>query len=211
MNTKTLAVLALLAAFLTAGSATPALAQADTAVWGSRTHWVTGMVGGQLNDLGDQFDDFGANFKKEIGFGARYQYNFTERWAAEGSFLYTPTNVELIQTGSEVSVDTSYYNGNVVFNILPGRRFQPYVTGGAGIAQLDVQSGGDTENQFAGNFGGGVSVFATDRIAFRFDARDYIYAADSFDATSMAALNLPADFDETINDLSINFGVSIGF
>ena len=128
-NTFKITIVALVAASLTS----PAFA--ETPAW---RHQVTGFVGGQLFDLGDQFDDFGANFRKEMNLGARYQYNITPRWGIEGSFLYTPVNAELVRVSREVSVDTSYYNGNVVFNILPGQKIAPFVTGGAGGVTLDV-------------------------------------------------------------------------
>ena len=83
-------------------------------------------------DVGDQFDDFGANFQKEMNLGARYQYNVTPRWGIEGSFLYTPVNAELARLSRDVSVDTSYYNGNVVYNILPDKQIVPFATAGIG-------------------------------------------------------------------------------
>ncbi len=202
-------ILAVLTVLLMAG-ATSALAQTEEE-WGARKHMVTGFVGDQIFDLSDNFEDFGANFQKEVNIGGRYQYNITPRWGVEGSVLFTPVNAELRSLGSDVSVDTWYYNGNVVFNILPHKRWNPYVTGGAGAVTLDVQSGGDTETYFAGNFGGGLQANITPRIGFRIDARDYIYTADSLDTKSLTALSLPGGFDETIHDLAINFGVTIGF
>jgi outer membrane beta-barrel protein len=189
-----------------ASSSAPAFA--ETPSW---RHQVTGVVGGQLFDLGDQFDDFGANFQKEMNIGVRYQYNITPRWAVEGSFLYTPVNAELVRLSRDVSVDTSYYAGNVVLNLLPGRKIAPFVTGGAGGVTLDIQSGGDSETYFAGNFGGGVMTTIADRWSFRVDVRDYVYTVDSLNPQSRVTLDIPSNFDETVHDLSVDFGVTFGF
>jgi hypothetical protein len=109
-----------------------------------------------------------------------------------------------------VSVDSWYYNGNLVFNIIPHGRIIPYATGGAGLVTLDVE-GGDRENRFAGNFGGGVLARVTDRIGIRFDVLDYVYEAKDLDTQSTAALGVPVSFDRTIHDLALDFGVSIAF
>lgn len=174
-------------------------------------HQVTGFVGSQFFDVGDQFDSVGANFQKEMNLGARYQYNITHRWGVEGSFLYTPVNAELTRVARDVSVDTSYYNGNVVFNILPGNRFAPFATGGVGGVTLDVQNGGSRETYVAFNFGGGVSAPISDRWSFRFDVRDFVYTVDSLNPPSVTSLEVPASFDETIHDLSLDFGVTFSF
>lgn len=206
MNNLVRNAIVAMAMLIAASSLTPVFA--ETPMW---RHQVTGLVGGQLFDLGGQFDDFGANFQKEMNFGARYQYNLTPRWGVEGSFLYTPVNAELTSLSREVSVDTSYYAGNVVVNLLPGRRIAPFVTGGAGGVTLDVQGGGDTETYFAGNFGGGIVATIADRWSFRVDVRDYVYAVDSLNPESVTTLAVPSTFDETVHDLSVDFGVTFGF
>lgn len=188
------------------GATAPLFAQ--TAFW---RHEVTGVVGGQLSDVSGQYDDFGANFQKEMNLGGRYQYNITPRWALEGSFLYTPVNAELARLSRDVSVDSSYYSGNVVFNILPNHRFVPYATGGIGGVTLDVQSGGETETYLGFNFGGGITAPISDRWSFRVDVRDFVYTADNLNPASVGALEVPASFDETIHDVSIDFGITFGF
>jgi opacity protein-like surface antigen len=127
----------------------------------------------------------------------------------EGSFLYSPGNTELIRApiDTDVNVDSYYYSGNVMYNILPSKKFVPFATGGIGGVSLDV-SGGNTENYLTYNFGGGVLYRLSRRIMVRFDARDYVYTVDSLGDGSVAALNLPANFDETIHDLSLSGGVT---
>ena len=202
VNNTIVALAALVAASLTG----PAFAQMT-----SGQHQITGFVGGQLFDVGDQFDDFGANFQKEMNLGARYQYNVTPRWGIEGSFLYTPVNAELARLSRDVSVDTSYYNGNVVYNILSDKRIVPFATAGIGGITLDVQDGGDTESYLGFNFGGGVRAPISDRWSFRFDVRDFVYSADNLNPESVSALDVPSSFDETIHDISLDFGVTFSF
>ena len=196
------ALAALVAASLTA----PAFAQMS-----SSRHQITGFVGGQLFDVSDQFDDSGANFQNETNLGARYQYNITPRWGIEGSFLYTPVNAELARLSRDVSVDTSYYNGNVVYNILPDQQIVPFATAGIGGVTLDVQSGGDTESYLGFKFGGGVIAPISDRWSFRFDVRDFVYSADNLNPESVSVLDVPSSFDETIHDISLDFGVTFSF
>lgn len=172
---------------------------------------VTGFVGGQLFDVGDQFDTAGTNFKTEVNLGARYQYNFTQHWAVEGSFLFSPGDTELVRAAlPDVSVDAYYYGANVLYHILPDQKIIPYATAGIGGVSLDV-SRGDTESFVTFNFGGGVLYPLNHRFSVRFDVRDYVYNADGLGGRSLSALRLPGNFDETIHDLSLNGGVSFVF
>jgi len=172
---------------------------------------VTGVVGAHLFDLTDDFKDSGVDIQEKINFGARYQYNFTPRWGVEGSFLFTPSTPQVIANAVEVDMDTWYYSGNVVFNLLTEGKVIPYVTGGGGGVTLDVQNGGDRETYFGGNFGGGVAVAVVPRLSIRGDVRDYVYAVNELTIGSAEALGLPVTFDETIQDLALTFGVTLHF
>lgn len=198
--------MALLASLILAGGALPASAQIEAG-----SQMVTGFAGGQLFDIGDQFTSSGTNFQTKVNLGARYQYNFTPHWGVEGSFLYSPGDTELLRGAfPDVSVDAYYYSANAVYNILPKQKIVPFVTAGIGAVNLDV-SRGDTESFFTFNFGGGVLYPVARRFLVRFDVRDYVYSADGLGNDSLAALRLPANFDETIHDLSVNGGVSFIF
>ncbi len=193
------------AAILAFAAATSAFAQEPG------RHRVTGFVGGQLFDVGDQFSDIGAEFQTEANFGGRYQYSLTERWAVEGNFLFSPGNTELLSAGiSDVDVDAYYYTGGVVYKILTKSRFTPYVTGGAGAVTLDV-SGANTDTKFVGTFGGGVSYDVGRGIGVSFDVRDFVYSTGELGSDSIRTLQLPGGFDETIHDLSLSGGVSFTF
>jgi hypothetical protein len=61
------------------------------------------------------------------------------------------------------------------------------------------------------NFGGGALYDVNPRLAVRFDARDYLYEPSDLSSSSLVALQLPARISETINDLSLNAGLSVRF
>lgn len=193
--------------FVTAFLIPPAFAQVPTG-----RHTVTGFLGSQLFDVGDQFDSFGDNLKTELNFGGRYQYNVNERWGLEGNFLFSPGNTELLRAGiTNVNVDAFYYTGGVVFNILTHSSFTPYLTAGAGAVTLDVGNRGNNETKFAGSFGGGLLYGLGHGLSARFDLRDFVYNADGLGDNSVQALQLPKNFDETINDISVTGGLSFTF
>ena len=50
-----------------------------------------------------------------------------------------------------------------------------------------------------------------DRWSFRLDVRDFVYAVDSLNPESVTTLDLPSSIDETVHDLSVDFGVTFGF
>ncbi len=191
---------------LTLVAARPAAAEVEAG-----SQMLSGFVGAHLFDVGDEFDNRGASFNTEVDLGARYEYNFTAHWGVEGSFLYSPGNTELARRGlSDADVDAYYYNGNVVYHILPERRLVPFATAGIGGVSLDV-SGGNTESFFTFNFGGGVLYSVNHRWAVRFDARDYVYNADGLGSRTIDRLGLRTGFDETIHDLSLNGGITLFF
>jgi outer membrane beta-barrel protein len=201
-----LAAMVVMAAW--AGTAAAQRAESD-----GRRHWVTGIAGGQLADLTDELEAGGVSFQEEVNFGGRYQYNITPRWGIEGSVLYTPLNAEFMGTTREASVDTWYYNGNVVFNILPSGTFIPYVTGGAGAVTYDspADEADLTKTRFAGNFGGGILVKGGERWGIRFDVRDYVYNVKDVDTTSVGTAGFPSTFDEIVHDLAFDVGISLSF
>lgn len=101
-------------------------------------------------------------------------------------------------------------HGNVNYHILPERRFDPYLTGGAGVSVLDTE--GDPAEQFpSGNFGGGILVSLTDRVMVRSEIRDFVYTVDNLDPQAAAALGVGPGFDEVVNDLQVTGGFAIRF
>jgi len=208
------------ALLLAATWSAPAWAQSEDLYvkTGAGTQMITGFMGGQLIDLGDQFEFEGAHFPTQIDFGARYQYNLTDRWGVEGSFLFSPGEPQLAFTVfPQVEVDAYQFHVNGVYNILNHSRVVPYATAGLGAVRLSISGRGPgvgqngSETFLAGNFGGGVLYQVAERVAVRVDMRDLIYHADHFDGDSLQVLRLPVDFTKTIHNLALNVGLSFVF
>jgi outer membrane beta-barrel protein len=176
----------------------------------TQRHHITGQIGYQLFDVTDELDDAGAELNEEITFDGRYEYRLTPNWGIEGFVTYSPAKADIFSDAQETDVDAWYATGGVTYGFLPRSILKPFVFGGVGAAILDV-SGGDTESYFAGNFGGGVEVVVHRNWAVRGEVRDFIYSVDNLDPASAAALGLPADFDDTINDLQVSAGVTFSF
>ncbi|MDA2926920.1 porin family protein [Acidobacteria bacterium AH-259-G07] len=146
-------------------------ARAQAENFGDQRFLVSGFVGGQIFDLGDELEDAGADIDPEVFFGGRFEYRFSPHFGVEGSVSFSPATADLLGaapgTGFSASdVDTWDIHGNLVYHILPHSAVDPYVTGGLGTRILDI-TGGDTESYFAGNFGGGLFVPLSKRFALR--------------------------------------------
>jgi hypothetical protein len=107
-----------------------------------------------------------------FGSGFRAAYNFNRRFAMEGTFAGTTNNhlATLSDLGATPAItDTNalfFVHGNGVFHLLTGR-IAPYLTAGLGIL-------GTIENEtLTFNYGGGLKIFTTRRLAIRLDARRY--------------------------------------
>lgn len=197
------------------GLASNAHAQAVEAPWISTgTQMVSVHAGGQIFDLGDQLDVTGTEVNAEFNVGGRYQYDFSDHVGVEADLTFSPSDFDFAgPTLTTRDVDTLYYTGNVIYNILPAANIVPYVTGGAGAVTLFVDNLGSTTNEtrFVGNFGGGVVVPMTQRLGVRFDVRNYIYQFDNLENAFGEGVTFPPGFDETVNDLSVSGGVSVLF
>jgi opacity protein-like surface antigen len=173
----------------------------------------TGFVGGQVFDLGNGLQNAGANFTPEVGLGGRIQHNFTNTFGIEGNFNYSPGRSELFPTppsATKTNVNAFYYAGNAVYTFMPARRWNVFATGGFGGVSLQVQNA-STDTFPAFNYGGGVTYDVTTRVRVRGDVRNYWYTVNNMSPDSLQALNLPDNFDKTVNDLSWTFGGSFRF
>lgn len=172
---------------------------------------ITGFVGGQIFDLGDELEEAGADIESDVFFGGRFEYRFHPHFGVEGNVGFSPATADLLGLGSSGSdVDSWDIHGNLVYHILPNSRIDVYATGGVGTRILDIDRG-DTESYFAGNFGGGVLVPMNKHWALRGDARWFVYSVDDLDASSVLALGVAPGFDETIYDLKVSGGVTFAF
>lgn len=116
--------------------------------------------------------------------GLRYGYYFTKSWGLEGSLGFSPNTANGVAgaRGGEVDLDVYYLDVNAVWNFTPNSKAVGYLTGGAGIAQADLDKpilgvvGGrsvaiDDDSGFTLNAGVGLSYFATDHLIVRLDGR----------------------------------------
>lgn len=194
---------ATLAAALIAASAT---ASAQTS---PGRHTLTGFGGVQLFDLGRKFDAFETELQTTFHFGGRYQYNVNERWSVEWNVLYSPGTAAPRDAG-DVEIDAFYYTGGVVYHFPTQSRLVPYLAGGAGSSTFAVDGGG-SDASLTLSFGGGVLYNLERGLAIRVDVRDFVSYTGSISPASLQILQLPADFEEIVHDVSVSVGISVTF
>lgn len=139
--------------------------------------------------------------------GGSYAYHMTENTAVEASVTYTHANAELIRSiegGRATVIDDEFApvvfaSAALLWYPLHGKlrfggtilHFDMHVDLGVGVVDSDTSRGA------AGIVGFGFKFFTGDAIAFRIDARDYIYQQELLDETFI------------VNDISITAGVSV--
>ncbi len=197
-----------IAAALTAAMSGIAAAQTPTApatAGATRSSWlVSGFVGSSFGTSNQHFDlDSGAS----LDFGGQVAYLWRGTIGAEFLADFAPNVGDNAAFASEPKVNS--YMGNIVAALPLGAagRFQPYVSGGAGIIQLNVDlfddvadpassTFGSSNSQGGGNLGGGFMAFA-DHVGIRTDVRYYKAFTD---------MNPPAPFigGEGVNHLVLD-------
>jgi opacity protein-like surface antigen len=178
----------------------------------SRPNTLTGFAGAHLFDLGGEFEEHGTELETALDFGGRFQLDVTERWAIEFGIVFSPGAATLRDAGGrEVDVNALYFTVGVVLKFPTESRRQPYVTGGVGAATLDVGNGGGSDSSLTLSFGGGIVYQLGHGLAIRVEARDYVSYTGSISPASLDALQLPSEFEEIVNDLSLTAGLSFSF
>lgn len=167
-----------LIAFALVGSTAPAMAQ--TQLGPHEIHAYAGwLLGDDLTERAvsgqtPQLDD-------EIVGGLRYGFNFTDSWGLEASVGYAPSTVTEF-AGPAIDIDLLTADLDAVWHLRRDARLIPYVVGGIGYAQADLdrtllgtvdgQSVSiDDDGGFSANIGVGLKYFATDHLILRVDAR----------------------------------------
>jgi opacity protein-like surface antigen len=173
----------------------------------------TVVVGGAFSDLGDNLSDVGLDLPADFSFGWRFEYRFHPNWGVEGSWHGAWAKAEISGSEETIDLDPMYLSGNMVYHFSTQGPLKPFVTAGAGTATWDIdrESVGDSENNFAINFGGGFLWPVHDHVSLRGEVRNYTYKVDNISAASAEALGVPADYKQRFNDLGIYFGVSFTF
>jgi outer membrane beta-barrel protein len=127
------------------------------------------------------------NFGASVVAGLRVGYHVTGDFFVEGVYAQTKVSDDSfrqILPGGVLTGDTrtlKYYNLSVGYNVLPGEVFfgknrarltSIYLIGGIGSTDFN----GQKRQTF--NFGSGVRLMLSDRIAVQVDARDHVFSLD---------------------------------
>lgn len=127
------------------------------------------------------------NFGSSVVGGLRLGYHVTEDFFVEGVLAQTKVSDEAFRqvlpggVFPSESEKLSYYNLSVGYNLLPGevfigaKRAKPtafYLIGGVGSTSFNQQ------RLATFNFGAGLRVFFSDRVALQLDARDHVFSLD---------------------------------
>lgn len=173
---------------------------------------------------------FGA--KSGQAYGARYSIRISNPLTIDADFMYFASERAVLDTvvvGSEfkrigtAKQDLLMVIGSARLNLTGARtwhRILPYVTfGGGGVIELSpdndniekapVEARFAFRRGFAGSFGAGIEMFATDHIAIRVDGRNVLWKVKTPAALLRTSLSMPAD--EWIGNPTGSVGVSIHF
>ena len=180
----------LLAAALTAAMSGIAAAQTPTApatAGDTRSSWLaSGFVG---SNFGTNHDSIALDSGGSLNFGGQFGYLY--RGTIGGEFIadFAPNVGDNVAFANEPKVNS--YMGNVIAAIPLGAsgRYQPYMSGGAGVIQLSVDLFddisdpassifGSSNSKPGGNIGGGFMAFA-DHFGVRADVRYYKAFSDT--------------------------------
>ena len=201
-------------ALTTVLAATPAVAGE-----GEATFFIGGLLGGDINAL--EQGDVVSSFQNGAIYGGRAGW-FGYPFAVEGSFGYSPSGLSAVVEDELLEVDTRvmYLDANALLIILP-YAVSPFVTGGAGLQSFNFHGevrplGTDvnlaTVNKFGFNFGGGVKG-NIGRVTIRADIRDHLtkFQETDFGIAGEVAEFLGIQFEETVHNVEVSFGVGIRF
>ncbi len=171
--------------------ARPLSAQDRTGTWE-----ISGFGGGYFG--GTLYAGSTAIFNRDVHlgtaptYGARLGYNVNRyfgleaAWAEAKPDIHGPGSDVLFGQNVKLGTMTSdVVEGNFIFNITHGR-IVPYLTLGAGAMIFTPHVAGfssSSDTRFVGNFGGGVKMWVTPRLAVRIDGRyrsAYISGGDQY-------------------------------
>jgi opacity protein-like surface antigen len=139
-----------------------------------------GYFGGRLYSGSNQIFDRSVDVSDEPTYGIRVGYNINRWFGLEAGFSRAESHVtprfrsDFDGVRNLGDFESRHFEGNFVFNF-GKRRFQPYVTLGAGATQFRTNFndgfGTETNTRFTANFGGGMKFWVTPRFGIRLDAR----------------------------------------
>jgi len=141
------------------------------------------LFGGEFSRGTTALFDFDVQADDAATYGARLGYNLTGKLQLELQLSHTETafvtgddDGHLFGPDAEEEfggLDIDYALGYLTFNF-GRRRAVPYITLGAGVAKLDPEIAGTSEEtRFTASLGAGVKIFFTPSFGLRFDGRGY--------------------------------------
>jgi hypothetical protein len=143
---------------------------------------LTPFVGYRLDGSIDSSSDLGFSTDVQVDessiYGLSFDIPLSSNWQLEilGNRQSTTFSVDdgLLNPSSELGdVDIDFYQAGFLYQWGRGQ-VNPYIVGTAGIARIDPKFPElDVESYFAATLGGGVKVFATPNVGFRFEVRGY--------------------------------------
>jgi opacity protein-like surface antigen len=153
----------------------------------------------------EEFDErVGGNFGDSAGFNFQAGYRFTEFFALEGLYEYMDEfgHTEHFLPDLTAETDIRTHNFSVMGKgILPFGPVQPYIKGGVGFLNADVDTrlkglgqkvhDGGSDTEFAGRVDGGIDLMATPNLSLQLDA-GYV---------------LPTEDLSDLNYISVSLGV----
>jgi len=156
-------------------------------------------IGGSYMVSGFQDGAASGDFGDTLGFNARGGYRIDDYWAIEGIYEYGDDfGARQVAPGAGIQTNAFTVNGKL---LVPLGRFQPYLMGGVGFVNANAdralrQTGWDVDGtSFAGRFGGGVDLYATENVAIYLDA----------------AYTIPIDEVSDLNHFSFGWGAKYAF
>src|SRR5687768_4881946 len=167
--------------------------------------------------------------------GLRYTIRLSGPFDVEGDALFFPTTRTVRDTvvtadSTRLAVGTAdqamaVFNVALRFNLTgprTWRRLQPFVAFGVGTAVNFTGSGEADEDvpsdarykfgtSFAGQLGGGVEWFATDRLAVRFDARNVLWKIKTPPAFLIGQFGQRTPAEEWVQNGLLSIGLALHF
>jgi hypothetical protein len=143
---------------------------------------LTPFVGYRLDGSIDSSSDLGFNTDVQVDessvYGATFDIPLSNNWQLEilANRQSTSFSVDdgLLNPSRKLGdVDIDYYQAGFLFQWGRGQ-VNPFLVATAGISRIDPQFPElDVESYFAATLGGGVKVFVSPNVGFRFEARGY--------------------------------------
>lgn len=178
------------------------------------------LFGGEFSRGTTALFDFDVEAEDAATLGARLGFNVTSNFQLELQLSHTETafvtgddDGDLFDPDEEEEfggLDIDYALGYMTFNF-GRRRAVPYITLGAGVARLDPEIPGTSEEtRFTASLGGGVKTFFTPNFGLRFDGRGYATSLGNNNDDDGFCDDFFDDCDSERRDWLTNGEVSLG-